>query len=227
MANSITTLGLPIGVRREDGNSNLPVPNILLLRHMGTDLGAILTDATDLAWLVNDASARDRPKLKNFPLHDNLLLSGYRLVSTRPLSRPRPLSQVENAVHLGLTAFVLSFLRGYDRQIPNIPMLSQLARSAAQEEFDDNQESQEALLWTLFIGAAGSTFGGLDDAWLIPKTAQAMQSLGLHAWEDVVRTLVKFPWVNAVHDQAGQALWRRSIFHSTDFRITGQSKTMG
>ena len=211
-ASSTAMLGLPNGLRREDENQRLPVLNYRLLRHLSVDLQNLLVDITDIAWLVNDASAKDRPKLTGFPFHDYLLLLGYRLIYTSPLGGPRPLSKVENVVHLGLTAFIVAFLRGFDRQIPDIPILSKLARSAAQENFDKEQENQEVLLWILFIGAV-SIFRQPDDAWLIPKTTQAMHALGLHTWEDVVRTLVRFPWVNAVHDKAGQALWHRSTSH--------------
>jgi len=212
LSQTFRLFGLPNGLRREDENQKLPVLYSRLLRQMSADLQILLIDITDLAWLVNDASAKDRPKLNGFPFHDNLLLLGYRLIYTSPLGGPRPISHVENVVHLGLTAFIITFLRGFDRQIPDIPILADLARAAAQENFDNEQENQEVLLWTLFIGAA-SIFRQPHDAWLIPKTTRAMHALDLDTWEDVVRTLVKFPWVNAVHDKAGQALWHRSNSH--------------
>jgi hypothetical protein len=212
VASSTTMLGLPNGLRRGDEATKLPVLNSRLLRQLSADLQNLLTDITDLAWLVNNASSKDGPNLSGFPFHDNLLLLGYRLIYTSPLGGPRPVSQVENAVHLGLTAFVITFLRGFDRHLPDIPILSELTRSAAQENFDDKQENQELLLWILFIGAA-SIFREPDDEWLIPKTLQAIHALDLYTWEDVVRTLDIFPWVNAVHDEAGQALWHRSTSH--------------
>ena len=204
--------GLPNGFRREDENQKLPILNSRLLRQLSADFQNILLDIMDLAWLVRDANAKGRKNFNGFPFHDNLLILGYRLICASPLGGPRPISYVENLVHLSLTAFIITFLRGFDRRIPDIPILSELARSAAQENFDNEQEIQEMLLWTLFIGAA-SIFRRPDDAWLIPKTTQTMHALELHTWEDVVRTLVKFPWVNAVHGQAGKALWHRSTSH--------------
>ena len=209
VTSSTAVFGLPNRLRREDGNQKLPVLNSRLLRQLSADLQTLLIDITELAWLVDNASAKERPKLNGFPVHDNLLLLGYRLNYTSPLGGPRPISCVENMIHVGLTAFIITFLRGFDRQIPDIPILSDLARSAAQENFDNEQENQEVLLWTLFLGAA-SIFGQPDDAWVIPKTTWAMHALDLHTWEDVVRTLDKFPWVNAAHNKAGQALWHRS-----------------
>ena len=176
VASSAAMFGLPNSLRREDEHRRLPVLNYRFLRRLSADLQNLLLEITDLAWLVNDASAKDRPKLNGFPFHENLLLLGYRLVHISPLGAPRPLSHVENMVHLGLTAFIITFLRGFDRRIPDIPILSELARSATQENFDNEQENQEVLLWTLFIGAL-LIFRQPDDAWLIPKTTRAM-----HTW---------------------------------------------
>jgi hypothetical protein len=209
VASSTAMLGLPKDLRRGDETPNLPALNSRLLRLLSADLRNLLTDITDLAWLVNNVNAKDGPNLSGFPFHDNLLLLGYRLIYTSPLGGPRPVSQVENVVHLGLTAFVITFLRGFDRKLPDIRILSDLTRSAAQGNFDDKQENQELLLWILFIGAT-SIFREPDDAWLVPKTIQAIHALDICTWDDLVRTLMIFPWVNTIHGEAGQALWHRS-----------------
>lgn len=103
----------------------------------------------------------------------------------------------------------IKYLRGLDRRIPNIPLLSGLIRSSAREAFGDGREEQEALLWVLFI-ASTSIFRRADDVWLIPKTIQTMHALGVSSWEDVSRVLGRFPWVNNVHDKAGRELWIRT-----------------
>ncbi len=188
--------GLSNGLRGVYEDQKCPVLRPRLLRQLSADIQTLLIDITDLAWLVNDTSTKDRRKLNGLPFHDYLLLLGYRLIYTSPLGGLRPINYVENVVHLGLTSFIVTFLRGYDRQITNIPILPELARSAAQEHFDSEQENQELLLWTLFIGAA-SIFRPSDDAWSIPKTTQAMHVPDLYTWEDVVRTLVNFPcWLH-------------------------------
>lgn len=201
------------GLRSNFGGQNdQNIPKVLdyrPFRQLSVDLQDLLIDTTGLARLLNDANAGQLPKLDNYIFHDTILLLGYRLVHVSPLGGPRPPSRLGNAVHLGLTAFVTTFLRKLDRTIPDIPLLSELVRSLAQEHFDDDQEYQEVLLWLLFIGRA-SIFKEPDDVWLIPKTAQTMHALGLHTWEDVSRTLAIFPWVNALHDPAGQALWHKS-----------------
>lgn len=106
----------------------------------------------------------------------------------------------------------MTFLQGIDhKKISDAPLLSGLARSAAQSMFDDDPESQELLPWILFIGGA-PIFKQQDDVWLIPKIAHTVHALGLCTWEDVAQKLAKFPWVNALHSKVGQSLWYKSTY---------------
>jgi hypothetical protein len=104
-----------------------------------------------LAWLLNSSPGHGT-KLDGYTFHDILILIGYRLIQICPLSGPRPASHLEGTLHLGLTAFMTTFMLGLGRKVPEFTLLSQLTRSAAQEHFDEDEESQEVLLWMLFIG---------------------------------------------------------------------------
>jgi hypothetical protein len=190
----------------------LTVLNFRLFRNVRTDLQNLLVDITRLAWVLNDAHARRIPKINGYVFHETLLLLGYRLVNISPLGIPRAESHLNNVVHLGLTAFIMTFFRGLDGKISGLPLLSGLARTAIQEDFDSERENQEVMLWLLFISRA-SIFKQTDDAWLIPKTAQTIQALGLHTWEDVSQTISKFPWVDVVHDKTGD--WYEALQPST------------
>lgn len=204
------TFGLRHSFRRQDDEKLPRGPNSpTLFKQLHVDLQGLLRDITGLASLLNDAGAGHRPKLNGYELEDTLLVLGYRLVSICPLGGLRPTSRLDNAVHLGLTAFMVTFLPRLDCRIADNPLLSNLARSAVQEHFGDERENQEVLLWILFIGGA-SVFKQSDETWLIPKAIRTLRALGLHAWEGVYETLAKFPWVDALHNKAGQALWRRS-----------------
>lgn len=156
-----------------------------------------------MAWLLNEAATGRRPKLDGFLLHNSLIILGYRLLHISPLNGPRPNKHIDNAVHLGLLAFIMTFLRGLDGTLPETTILSELVRSVAQSPFGNALEMQELLLWVLFIGH-NSVFAPLDDTWLIPKTTRTMHALGLHTWEDVAQVVARFPWVNALHDKASQ-----------------------
>jgi len=205
---STTIVGISSRFRKQDETEVL---KSAFLRNLSSDLQSLFMDITDLVQLLNDAGAGHRPKINCYTFHETLILLGYQIVDLSPLGGPRPKNRLENAVHLGLTAFILTFMRGLDHKIIDAPLLYNAARIAAQESFDD-EENQEVLLWLLFIGGA-SIFTQLDDIWLIVKTKAIMQTLGLHTWRDVSQTLAKFPWVSAVHDNACH--WERLNFSKT------------
>jgi hypothetical protein len=180
-----------------------------LFGQLSTDLQSLFTNITHLAWLINEAIAGNRPKLDDYIFHDTIILLGYRIVHHCPLGKPRAISRLENAVHLGLIAFMMTLALGLDGRTLQVPLLPGLLRSAAEESFGTEQKERELLLWILFIGGR-LIFGSPDEAWLLPKTAEATCFLVLHSWEGVSSTLVKFPWFNTAHDKSGQDQWCKS-----------------
>ena len=192
----------------------LPVGLHWLVKTLSADLQSLFVDMRSLATLINDASAGYHSKLNAYVFHDTCILLGYRTIHISPLRGPRPTSRLENMIHLGLAVFIMTFLRGLNRKIPNMPLLSNLVRSAAQEHLSGDREHGEMILWILFVGRA-SIFGDAEDIWLVPKAAKTIRSLGLGSWEAVGETLAMFPWVNDVHDKLGHALWHNSTLFST------------
>lgn len=179
-----------------------------LLNQLRGDLHDILVVIMSVAWILNGGEECTE-RLDGYTFHNILLVSGYRLVRISPLGGPRLLSVLENAIHLGLVAFIITFMHGIDRKIPYVPLHSMLLYSIAQVHFDD-KECQEALLWTLFMGKV-STNGEQDEmAWMVPKVREISLLLKLHSWEDVSRRLANFPWVSALHEKSAKALWYNS-----------------
>jgi hypothetical protein len=176
-------------------------------------------DITHLAWVLNDAHTGLIEKINGYIFHETLLLLAYDLIHISPLGGPRPTNHLDNIVHLGLTAFIMTFFRGLDGRISSIPLLADLFRSAIEEHFSSEREYQELLLWLLFIRGA-SIFGQMNDAWLVTKTAETMQTLNLLTWKDVAQTISKYPWVGAVHDSAGQ--WHQAVSYSTILAISSE-----
>lgn len=173
------------------------------------DLQDIIIDMIGVARMLNDISARLRQKVNYYIFHDTSILLGYRLIYISPLGSLHVGGHLGNVLHLGLAAFLMTFLRRLDHKISDMPLLSELARSAVQEEFEYDKETQEILLWVLFIGKT-SIFKPWDDTWLVPLITRTMQALGLCTWEEVHQTLAKWPWVNAVHDKIGRQLCKSS-----------------
>ncbi|KFY40147.1 hypothetical protein V494_03620 [Pseudogymnoascus sp. VKM F-4513 (FW-928)] len=182
-----------------------------LSKHLSTNLQTVFMDMNSLARLMNDASAGNCPKIKSYVFLDTINLLGYRLLQVSTLSRPNSFSYLENAVHVGLAIYIIAFQRGLDMKVSEVPLISNLARSLLRDHVSSEQVDREVILWILFIGQT-STFGEVDDIWVIPKMRETVRSLGIGSWEGVSKMLAKFPCVIDVHGKSAQALWYKSNF---------------
>ncbi|KUL85903.1 hypothetical protein ZTR_06407 [Talaromyces verruculosus] len=174
-----------------------------LSKNLGTDLHNALLEATALAAQLNDAAASNTSKVNLYTFNANIILLGYRVVAISSLSQSYQLSRIENAIHLGLAIFVTTFMNGLDRKIPNMPFMSELLRALVKYGFQDDHS---VLLWLLFLGNA-TVLDPHDHNWLVPMVATTALVLGLHSWGDVLKLLVRLPWINVLYDKSGQSLW--------------------
>lgn len=177
------------------------------LINLGGELRDVATDLTHLAWLLNDTNAGRPPALDARAFHGTVLLLGYRLIHFSSLGGSRPVCHLQNAVHLGLVAFVMPFMYRFDGKVPDSPLLSRLIRLAVQQNLSADIDVQEILLWILLVGAASVFLQPLDE-WIVPSISQIMHRLRLRTWADVSRTMAKYPWIDAYHNGPGQALCR-------------------
>lgn len=204
---STAIVGLPGIIEVQGERAAFKPIDACLPSQLSSGIQNLLIDINTFAWLLNLANGRRGPRLNAYAFHDTIILLGYRLIATRPMNGPYT-SRVEKAAHMGLMAFIMSFFRKIDGRIMQHPLLYEIARLATRDYFEDEQKNQELLLWILFIGGV-SIFRLSDDAWLFPEITQIMCALDLRTWEGVSQKLVKFPWVHAVHDKSGRALWYR------------------
>lgn len=209
LKDTVAVVGVPGHIYSQYDWYSDQTPKVLAEGHLSTDLRDLFINNIHLAHMLNDGDAKRGPKLNTYAFHETTILIGYRLVSFSTLGGSRPTDSLENIVHLGLMAFIVSFLRGLDRRITDVPLLSELSRHAAQKAYDGEREDLEVLLWTLFIGTP-SVYAPQDEEWLVPKTVDTMRALSLRSWDDVLGILTKFPWVHVVHDQGGRALWHKA-----------------
>ncbi|KAK4234379.1 hypothetical protein C8A03DRAFT_18703 [Achaetomium macrosporum] len=208
-----------------------PLPSSLLVHPV---LAALLRQATHISRLLNTASQPTDQKLNSLHVHDTFILLGYRLQALLPLLRVRdggiaaqrlaaalPTSHrdgsrtEEEALCLGLTAFVVSTLRGGGCGKMNsgpIGWVRDGARSLGRltSTTIGNSWEWELALWLTFIGVGAQVFHERDiEEWAVPKVTECMAALGLKTWEDVVNVLREWPWVDALHRRAGMNLWER------------------
>jgi len=147
-------------------------------------------------------------KLNAYSLQQSVILISYRLIHISQLATPRLTNDLENMLHLGLTAFTTTIFLGFGSAGLKAPLLLQSLREVAQKYLPGDIECHKMLLWVLFMGRA-SVFGEVDDCWIIPKVREVSMALVLHVWTDVRNFLSAFPWVDSVHGQSGRALWEK------------------
>lgn len=100
-----------------------------LSNQLGIELHNALLEATALAGQLNDAVASSTSKVNLYTFNANIILLGYRIISISSLSQSHQLTRIENAIHLGLSIFVTTFMNGLDRKIPRMPFMSELLRA--------------------------------------------------------------------------------------------------
>ncbi|KAE8343120.1 hypothetical protein BDV24DRAFT_129712 [Aspergillus arachidicola] len=168
----------------------------------------ILVDMLFLASMLNNAIAGVLPKINAADFYDDIISLGYRLLNVKPLSSTDGICSLQNKVHLGLTAFLVTFLQDWDGQIVRNDLLSSVLLAEVQQPLSSEQDIQEILVWLLFIGSASSCLWK-HPAWVL-TTRRTLLGLGVSSWENIKSILSRFPWVDVVHDTAGQALWYAS-----------------
>ncbi|KAL4820251.1 hypothetical protein BDW67DRAFT_181326 [Aspergillus spinulosporus] len=211
------------GICLNDGKQNGlvadPEVDSFLQYGLRLSLWSTFSNMRRLADLLNDAGAGHRRKLGAEEFHNTILLLGYSLLHISPLNASTGpgacsmlgISPLEEVVHLGLVAFLVTFLRGLNQRIAENPLLSHRLRLAIEKLLSSIEGGEESkiikrvLIWALFVGAV-VVFKPSDDEWLIPTTGIAMNSLGLSSWKDVKEALAGFPWVDVIHDRKGTEL---------------------
>lgn len=184
-----------------------------LREQLGSELYGLWNSAAEMSMLVNEASANKRSKLSRAKFLRSYIWLGHRLLNYAPLNKPRSLNHLQSMAHLGLLMLISSLLCGLDRRVVENAILSQLLHDEASKE--TNSETQEILLWLLFLGAAGILQDPGHDIWLIPKTCETMQALGLDTWDSIRSVLFKFPWMNDFYESGASALF----FKVTQYQI--------
>lgn len=192
-----------------NGKDYFPRSQQHILGSLPINLRDLFLDVLFLASSLNNAMTGDSPKLGVFQLHQNIILLGYRLVKLKPLGLPLRSSSLDNRVHLGLAAFLASFLQGWDGQISPNHLLSRSLLASVHQHLSAEQNEQELSLWALFIGAVLPSSWN-DSTWVL-KTRVTLKALGIDSWGDIRDILGKYPWVNAIHDPPGQTLWYRCL----------------
>ncbi|KAF6835652.1 hypothetical protein CPLU01_04122 [Colletotrichum plurivorum] len=116
----------------------------------------------------------------------------------------------QEACFTGLVAFASSLLLQFGRQRHlRYDLLSRrLKQSLFGVQFDPGFPPS-AILWLLVLGGI-SVFEVEEHVWLLPTILELSQRMGLRDWGSAHVDLLKFPWIDAIHNGKGEALWAKS-----------------
>lgn len=140
----------------------------------------------------------------------------YRLFDIKAIDGTCTMHPVANAIHLGLIAFMTTFLIQFGRS----RRMRYAALSRKFKKALDNTTFQAAVdpathLWLLVI--ADIAVPQMDGrSWIKPRLVEAVSQFGATDWEFARRLLGKYPWIKELHDQPAAQLWEACFPLSVD-----------
>jgi hypothetical protein len=163
----------------------------------------ILSDVTRLASLFNNMPTNRSLGMRTF---QELLVSIFsRLIRFQSLQDYNQLSDIEAVYHIGLTIFMMTLLFQYRigriLEFGQVSTRLQTVLDRSLVELDDN-----LVLWLLVLGGIWNKYGP-NGSWLIPRITKLAQSQGTSTWIEVHNAVSMYPWINALHDEPGFAVW--------------------
>lgn len=159
----------------------------------------ILRDMMGVALLFNNGAKIDLETLQEL-----ILSLGYRLIQFCP-SKERRLWQLQASYHIGLTIFTMTvFLHAGRRQILDYERVDRRLKEILDTDLENH--SPELALWLSMLGGIWAS-DGYDGHWLPPRIRLMATRLDIRSWDEVYDVIGHFPWVHALHDVPGHALW--------------------
>lgn len=167
------------------------------------DLREILLDVTSLTSLINSIPADQTLDVNTF--QEMVISICSRLIRFHPLLSSKGESDIEAAYHIGLTVFMMTlFLQHDGRRILRYELVSLRLKAVLDRGLDELDN--DLVLWLMLIGGIWIA-GDADELWLVLRISRLGRRLGINSWTEVQGSINKFPWINAIHDQPGRAVW--------------------
>ncbi|PVH69251.1 hypothetical protein DL98DRAFT_505979 [Cadophora sp. DSE1049] len=166
-----------------------------------TNLEQVLLDVLSMTALFNNLSSGQAIDLTTFL--EMVISICCRLLRFRPLQSPKPECKREAAYHIGLITFMTTLLLQWDnRRSQQYTLVSQRI-----EEVLNELESveDELLLWLLFV--ASLWYPITTSHWLVLRIKNLAEQLSIAKWSSVRKYICRYPWIHALHDQRGYAVW--------------------
>jgi hypothetical protein len=163
-------------------------------------LHEILVDMMGVALLFNNGVQLDLETLQEM-----ILSFGYRLIQFHPSEEERRLWQLQASYHIGLTIFTMTvFLHTGRRQILDYERVDRRLKEILDTDLEDH--NPEVALWLSMLGGLWAS-DGYEGHWLPPRIRPMAMRLNINSWDEVYTVISHFPWIHALHDDPGHALW--------------------
>jgi hypothetical protein len=172
----------------------------------------ILLDIIGLAHWFNrgDKTHKADPDM----LQEVIVSVCYRLVRFHVLGSPPLESKLDAAYHIGLIAFMTTlFLQIDGRRFLRYTLVSRCLRNVLERRLGD--DDSDSLLWLLFIGGI-SVLEEADQRWAVQQISHMVKFMGIESWVQLHQLLIQFPWIGAIHDEPGKALWETVMTSSIE-----------
>lgn len=188
---------------------------------MPVDLQQIITEIYQLTDCLNSKSFI--PRMEPFSYQAMLLSFWYRLVPYRPLNDPSPVDLIEDAVHIGMIAFMITTLLQFGRRkILAYPFVAIRMKNTLEMLLSSSAADKALTTWLLFVGGL-SVLSKSDQDWAADNIRRITDEMGIHDWVAVRELLGQFPWINTLHDESARALWN-SVSDNTELCSTKELK---
>lgn len=192
-------------------------PNLSLSTsvHLPPPLLHVLHDVMTICSLFNTPILNFR--LDPHLLQEFLVSVGHRVLLIHTLLDLPLEDKVEEAYCIGLSVFVTTLILRFGRErFLRYELLGRCWERCVGALLQEGVESEEGgeedamVLWLLFLGgiAGGSE---MSRRWLGVRIKQQSEKLGLGEWSEVRECLMRYPWIGAVHDEGGKALWEAVV----------------
>ena len=163
-------------------------------------LREVFDDMTALCDLLNH---NIKPASMDLVMYQEILLSiFYRLLRFRSLNQALETFDENSLVHLGLVLCTMTVLLHHGtRTVIDFHLVSDCLECVLDSVTE--QHDTELVLWLLSMG--GIWTSGAE--WVVDRIKSQAGSLASARWNVVHERLTKLPWINVLHDKAGQSFW--------------------
>lgn len=83
------------------------------------------------------------------------------------------------------------------------------------DDYKNTAETSALLLWILILGGAAVAGNSQDRAWFVVRVTKIVMGLKISSWEEAKLLLMRFFWVDSIHEGTCRDLWDETWINIT------------